>query len=495
MSIKSKIKKYPKTFILVSSIVLLYLILLIPLDHNPPISESNKAPFVWNRDSVWKNLELKFISTNAEGCDKIKFTVDSMFKNSELLLSEISSKTLDPSDEKLILLENNIFNVAPFIPVCTQYFPGYINFYSNLRKIVKEQSRHWDMNSTISKNTLYRLLYGNRIAIEEIMLQLPENNVDPLINGIDETSLTPSAEIMGVIVHSGDILISRGGAPTSALIARGNDYPGNFSHVALIHINEKTNAVSVIESHIERGVTVSTLKEYLDDIKLRIMVLRLRYDLIKSDPMLPHEAAVFSLNEAKSKHIPYDFEMNIDESEKQFCSEVASSAYKEYGITLWTGLSTISSKGTRNWLAAFGVKYFETQEPSDLEYDPQLSVVAEWRDPQTLYKDHLDNAVTDVMLEDADSGKVLSYDWYTLPIGRVMKIYSAILNLLGSVGPVPEGMSAEAALKNVTYSETHDQIKARLTILANQFRNKKGYTPPYWELVNLARQARNEIND
>jgi len=169
--------------------------------------------------------------------------------------------------------------------------------------------------------------------------------------------------------------------------------------------------------------------------------------------------AQFSLNEAKRKHIPYDFEMNINEYEKQFCSEVASSAYKKFGITLWSGLSTISSRGTRSWLVAFGVKYFETQEPSDIEYDSQISVIAEWRDPETFYKDHMDNAVTDVMLEEADSGKVLSYDWYLLPIGRIMKLYSTILNLFGSEGPVPEGMSAEAALKNVDYSDTHDQIK------------------------------------
>lgn len=486
-------KKYPKTLILISSIVALYLVLLIPLDQNPPTSVGNKVPFIWDKDSVWKSLELKFISANAEGCDKIKSAVDSLFKNSEILVSEISSDTLDPSDKKFIALENNIFNIAPLIPVCTQHFSDYINFYSNLRNVVKEQSRNWDLNTTEAKNALYRLLYGNRIAIEEIMLQLPDNHVAPLIKGIDEPSSTPSANMLGVNIHSGDILVSRGGAPTSALIARGNDYPGNFSHIALVHIDEKTKFISIIESHIERGVTISTLKEYLDDKKLRIMVLRLRFDLIRDNPMVPHLAAKFALNEAQLKHIPYDFEMDINESEKQFCSEVASSAYKKYGITLWTGLSTISSKGTRNWLAAFGVKNFETQEPSDLEYDPQISVVAEWRDPATLFKDHMDNAVTDVMLEEADSGKVLTYEWYILPIGRVMKFYCFILNAFGSEGPVPEGMSAEAALKNVNYSETHNQIKARLIFLANQFKNKKGYTPPYWELVNLARQARDEI--
>ncbi|MCK7517747.1 MAG: hypothetical protein MZV64_08560 [Ignavibacteriales bacterium] len=56
----------------------------------------------------------------------------------------------------------------------------------------------------------------------------------------------------------------------------------------------------------------------------------------------------------------------------------------DLGINLWMGKSTISSKGTAKLLAGFGVKYFETQEPSDLEYDPQLSVVAEWRDLETL---------------------------------------------------------------------------------------------------------------
>jgi len=495
VSIKSKVRKYPKTFILILSVVLLYLLLLIPLDKNQPLPEVSQTPFGWNQDSLWKSLELKFISANSEGCDKINFTVDSLIKNSELLLKEILSETLEPSVEKFITLENNIFNIAPLIPACTQYFFDYINFYSNLRKAVKKQSRNWNMNSTEVKNTLYRLLYGNRIAIEEIMLQLPEKQVTSLIQGVDEPSVTPSTEILGLNVHSGDILVSRGGAPTSALIARGNDYPGNFSHIALVHIDEKTKVISVIESHIERGVTVSSLKEYLNDTKLRIMVLRLRSDLISDNPMLPHLAAEYSLVEAKKKHIPYDFEMDINENEKQFCSEVASSAYKKYGITLWRGLSTISSKGTRNWLAAFGVKHFETQEPSDLEYDPQISVVAEWRDPETLYKDHLDNAVTDVMLEEADSGKVLSYDWYLLPIGRIMKLYSIILNIFGSEGPIPEGMSAEAALKNVYYSDTHDQVKSKLVLLAYQFKIQKGYTPPYWELVNLARQARDELNN
>ena len=127
---------------------------------------------------MWKNLESEFIQAGIDGCDKIKNSVDSLFTYSEKLLIEISTDTLNPSDENFALLENNIFKIAPLIPACTQYFPNYINFYSNLRKVIKEQSRIWDINSTDTKNTLYRLLYGNRIAIEEIMLQLPQNEVE-----------------------------------------------------------------------------------------------------------------------------------------------------------------------------------------------------------------------------------------------------------------------------------------------------------------------------
>ncbi|MCP5049548.1 MAG: hypothetical protein GY940_20430, partial [bacterium] len=133
-------------------------------------------------------------------------------------------------------------------------------------------------------------------------------------------------------------------------------------------------------------------------------------------------------------------------------------------------------------------KYFETQEPSDLEYDPQLSVVAEWRDRETLYKDHLDNAVIDIMLEGAEKGDKLTYNWYLLGVGRLLKAYSVVLNLMGGVGPVPEGMSAAAALKNIHFRKKHDNFKEQLVAKAREFKEKNGYTPPYWELLKLTRE-------
>jgi len=400
-------------------------------------------------------------------------------------------ESFQPGDSLLVKIESSFFQLAPALAAQPARIGDYISIYGRLRLALQRCSQHWDMNSKIARDWVYRLIYGGRIAIEEVMLQSPEGLVPQPVRGVDEPSATPKAMLLGVEIHSGDILVSRGGAATSALIARGNDYPGNFSHVALVHIDPKTSLISIVESHIERGVIVASLDSYLNDTKLRIMVLRPRADVpaLLSDQMLPHKAASFMLARAQSGHIPYDFAMDTEDESRLFCSEVVAHAYSHFGIALWKGTTTISGTGVRNWLADFGVEHFTTKEPSDLEYDPQLSVVAEWRDLQTLYKDHLDNAVVDAMLEGADRGDRLQYSWYLLPLGFSAKTYSSLLNLFGGVGPIPEGMGPVSALKNNHYTATHTRIKSRLVELAEQFQREHGYRPPYWELVKLARLA------
>jgi hypothetical protein len=258
--------------------------------------------------------------------------------------------------------------------------------------------------------------------------------------------------------------------------------------VGLVHV-DSSGTVSVIEAHIEHGVAVATAEQYLGDKKLRVMVLRPRADLsaLVADPLLPHRAATRALERARSGHVPYDFAMDYADASRLFCSEVASSVYRELGVTLWTGLSTITAPGLRRWLAGFGVRHFETQEPSDLEYDPQLVVVAEWRDPAWLFRDHLDNAVIDVMLEGAERGDALTYPWYALPLARVAKGYSWVVERFGGVGPVPEGMPAVAALRNRSFSVVQRELAARVSAAADEFARERGYPPPYWVLVDLAR--------
>ena len=79
-----------------------------------------------------------------------------------------------------------------------------------------------------------------------------------------------------------------------------------------------------------------------------------------------------------------------------------------------------------------------------------------------------------------------------LPFGRLAKGYSMVLNVFGRVGPVPEGMSAAAALRHKRFSQKHAALKARLLALAARYRRQNGYPPPYWELIRLVRQTKVE---
>lgn len=480
-------------------IAVAYALLLIP-DRDQTASSisapQKKQPFAWNRDAYWNALETKYQELMKVGCKDMSIVIDADIVKLNALTGAMQRQVFTPDSKVFAELEQQTFKTGLLVAGCKMLFPEYMKAMTVLRTAVKKQSRDWDMGSDAARTTLYKLLYGSRAAEEEIILQAPQESAPlALTMGTDEPSQTPSANVRGVEFHSGDILVSRGGAPTSALIARGNDFPGNFSHIALLHVDPATREPKLIESHIEQGVVVSSVEEYIKDKKLRIMVLRLRADLpqLRKDPMLPHKAAGLALKHATERHIPYDFEMDYKDHSKLFCSEVASAAYEPYGVTLWMGISHISSPGLRKWLSAFGVKYFETQEPSDLEYDPQLVVVAEWRDPETLRKDHMDNAVTDVMLEGAEKGDELTYPWYLLPVARVMKGYSAVLNLLGRVGPVPEGMSATGGIRTTYYMKKHDAIYERLETKTQEFKMKNGYEPPYWEMVKLARVAQGEL--
>jgi len=479
---------------ILAAAVIAFALLSYPAPDPPvPVGAAGK-PFTWKQDATWNALEKSFQEAREIGCRGLENRVGQGFGQAGQYLSALDVPAVRPDSPVLARLETLTFSLGTGVAACPERLSDYVHLVTKTRSLLKRQSQGWDLNDATARDRLYRLMYGGRAALEEVMLQAPAGSFPALIKADDVPSATPSYAFQNGTLRSGDILVSRGGAPTSALIARGNDYPGNFSHVALFHVDEKTGEPGIIESHIEMGVVVSTVEQYIKDKKLRILVLRLRPDLppMKDDPMLPHRAAKKAYEETKRRHIPYDFEMDHQDPSRWFCSEVASWAYREWGVELWKGTTRMSAPGVVRWLSYFGVTHFETQAPADLEYDPQLAVVAEWRDPETLWHDHVDNAVVEAMLEGADGGDAIPAPWWKLAAVRLAKGYSVVLNLFGGVGPVPEGMDATAALRNLELSSLHEKMRAGVLERASAFEKRQGYRPPYWELVRMANEIRRE---
>lgn len=472
--------------------VLAWALLAIPEREPPTPPGAGRTPFAWNQDAFWESLEARFLEARGLEPAALERRIDDELGGLHRLLEDLPGAPRSPDDPLLGELETRLFELAPLVAAVPERRAAFSHLAAEARRSVKHLSRTWDLASPAARDRLHRLLYGARLAVESLLLQdVPATPGNALVRRHDVASATPAAALFGVPLHSGDILISRGGAPTSSLIARGNDHPGSYSHAALVHIDPATGAITILESLIEHGLVQSSLSGYLGDGKIRLMLLRPRPDLpvLAADPVAPHRAAEAMLAEARRRHVPYDFAMDHADPARLFCSEVVSWAYAQVGIRLWMGMSYLSSPTVTAWLGSVGVRHFETQEPADLEYDPQLEVVAEWSEHTRLLDAHLNDAVTDVMLERAPVGEPLPYTWWMLPFGRLAKAWSIALNAVGREGPVPEGMGATAALRAERFREDHGRHVAALRERAEAFAREHGYAPPYWELVRLARDV------
>lgn len=466
-------------------------VLLVLPSSTPDIDFAGESkPFRWDADQLFAALEREFVRASAREPAEVMAVADALEEEGDALLTRLSESVGVPYDvlERLAELQLELAVQGAAVP---ELLPRVQDFFVRSRVGVMEAASAWPMNRE-THDALYRVLFGGRTALDEALIQAGTDALPALVHIEDVPSSTPSVMVEGVRIHSGDILLSRGGAPTSALIARGTDFPNTFSHLALAYVDADSGEGMVIESLIEAGSVVSTVEEYLEAKKHRILVLRLRADhpALASDSLLPHRAAGSMLERVLAEHIPYDFAMEWDDASSAFCSEIIFHAYRDVGVELWTLRASASAPGLVSWLAAMGVREFTSLVPSDIEYDPQLRAVVEWRDAPALMDFRIDNAIIDALLEEAERGGRLSYAWYALPLARLLKLYSIAQSTLGRVPTIPQGMSASTALLvDALVSTIHPAVRDELLVRMTDFRSENGYEAPYWVLVSLAREA------
>jgi len=468
------------------------------------------TPFRWDSAELMVALEAGFLGARETSLGVARDQADALDRSALLLLAQIASSEgaspegtppgdtpfvdTPPEDaplDGLAILAEQQFAYALLGAAHPSLLPRAEAFILRARVTVMRAATEWPSRRE-THDALYRVLFGGRLALEEALVQAGPDALPALVQIEQVSSETPFVEVEGVRVHSGDILLSRGGAPTSALIARGSDFANTFSHAALVHIDPDTGVGTVIESLIETGSVLSTVEEYLESKLHRILVLRARPDhpTLVAAPLLPHRAASLMLERLAEDPVPYDFSMAWADPAAMFCSEVVYHAFAQEGLELWSIRSAMSAPGLVRWLGAMGVREFRTLVPSDLEYDTRLRAVAEWRDVTAIMDYRLDNAITDALLEQADRGMDLGYPWFALPVARLAKGFSVGQALLGRQPVIPTGMSADAALRIAALvTVVSPTLKQALLERDARFLEGNGYHAPYWTLVDFARAA------
>ncbi len=257
-----------------------------------------------------------------------------------------------------------------------------------------------------------------------------ENNVAPYLSGkAPYLQINPAYGNLQFPrdLKSGDLLVSRGNAPTSALIARLGDTDGQFSHVAMVYIHPTTHQVLMMEEHIEVGSAIRPYEVYAADHNFRVTVYR------HHDSQLAANAAQVIYNRfyspSKEHVVPYDFKMVMDDPRELFCSEVAYEGFKEAsnGSVLLGKYRTQFHPKNRSLLNRFGIKTESMFAPSDVEMEPNFEVLGEWRDVSRVISNQMMDAILTKLLAWGDDG-------YVFTPTTVMKIKADLGHLLRLMG-------------------------------------------------------------
>ncbi len=234
-----------------------------------------------------------------------------------------------------------------------------------------------------------------------------------------------------VTLKSGDLIISRGNAYSSAAIARIVEIDSQFSHLAMIYfpsgsqkeitIQEalKSKDVLVLEAHIEIGSTVRSFADYAKDGNARNLLFRF------PDAAVAHQAAKKSHeyleNFRKKAHqadrrrfpesdvnysVPYDFKMILSKANEVFCTEVGYYGFNEVGIQIPTFQSQINPK--LDLVKRLGIEGSQIFAPGDMELDHRFQMVAEFRNLKKLKGLRMKDMALTSLLTWMDAGYVFA---------------------------------------------------------------------------------------
>ncbi len=178
---------------------------------------------------------------------------------------------------------------------------------------------------------------------------------------------------------SGDILLVRTSSFVSAVIARIGDDDGQFSHAAMIYVDE-SGEIKVIEALIESGTIITPYDEWMKTNN-HSRALLFRHD----NEALAKKAALKLYNIVQKRQVSndlilYDFTMDDSDSNKIFCAELIQYAFKLAGDsqipTFRTSFKAFDDHPFLNELTISAKNVFA---PGDIEVEPFLSLVAEWK--------------------------------------------------------------------------------------------------------------------
>jgi hypothetical protein len=241
-------------------------------------------------------------------------------------------------------------------------------------------------------------------------------------------------------LQSGDIILSRGNAFTSAAIANLGEFDTQFSHMSMVY-KDKVGNLWTVEAHIEVGSVARPISEHIKDNNYRTMVYRF------DDSGLAAQAAEYIFNRVKkatetSGNVLYDFAFDQSNSDALFCSEVVSHAFEhvsEGNVRIPMFPSRLLTRKPE-FVKMLGINQEASFIPADIEVDPRFKIISEWRDANRTQENLQKDAILQAMykwndelgyqMRQSSSSKSIIYRNVAWPLRRAPYLKKYFVNKL-----------------------------------------------------------------
>jgi hypothetical protein len=221
----------------------------------------------------------------------------------------------------------------------------------------------------------------DRFSKEVLQGPYPQLFINPQFDVQGTKTPAHGTTIRDITYEVGDIFLIRGKSYVSAMIARIGDTELQFSHLAILGLNDKKERV-IVEALIPYGTKISLFDDWLKQKEARVVLFRFQ------DPEVAEKAGRSAFELANNfiakygKNIPYDFQMSSLNTDTVFCAELIESSFlnASQSKVLLPEHKTMTTKFKATpFLKNMGIDESEIFAPGDIEFDTRFNLVAEYR--------------------------------------------------------------------------------------------------------------------
>lgn len=441
---------------------------------------------------------LNFVNEVAKGIDQI----ESNLKNPDKCVEFISDK-LDKIDR---LKSESFFpqtekDVAELEEKGTDTLKKLFHIQLMVRKKQRELARQGRLSfeclQNIRRSTRY-VRFMEDMLIEWLIERKKITNFSSDILSGEFPQLMKNVDKVDFQV--GDLFLIRGKSYVSGMIARIGDTELQFSHLAILGLNEKNEKV-IIEALIPYGTKVSPFENWLKQKEARVVHFRFKDSEVADKAGKAAYELARSFIDKHGYNIPYDFKMSSLDADTVFCAELIENAFLSASsskVLLPENKSMTTKFKSTSFLKNMGIESSEIFAPGDIEFDSRFDLLAEYR-----YLGKYDQAdsiplLRKIRMQDAIIQSI--YNWTIIDNYQFVDswrinaktILAKIFRYLGFLKDrMPSHMPYSSLKTVIQFEDTSHILEAHLFPIEEKFYEQKRHSLHFQEMLKILKDFRN----